>query len=189
MWRWTVIVYAKTGLSENWVSLKKLGILYPDRAHQLSIYMRTGQILITWYKNRNRPVLKKVRTAQHCLVPAHVGCPSERYRDLYPSETGAFHTLQLRQFRNAVEWGSVLRQIDVKQAAGRCTVVAAAAAGITVFPLFSPKESTGVYSWSVLGHWNPENSCKFLWWFGGSWCEKEMRKREEDLRMKQARPK
>ncbi len=31
MWRWTVIVYAKTGLSDNWVSLKKLGILYPDQ--------------------------------------------------------------------------------------------------------------------------------------------------------------
>ncbi len=49
MWRWTVIiVYAKTGLSENWVSLNLISwsvlISY--------IYVRTGHILITWCKNR-----------------------------------------------------------------------------------------------------------------------------------------
>ncbi len=149
------------------------------------IYMRTDQILITSCKNRNRPVLKNWEPPNTALYLPMLGVPVNDtgiYNRLvysygrYPYETGAFHILQLRQFRNAIEWRSVLHQIDDKQAAARCTVVPIAA-GITVFLLFSPKESTGVYSWSVLGHWNPENSYKFLWWFGGSWWEKEMRKK------------
>ncbi len=66
MWNPVVVVYMRTDLCENRVSLKKKlktdnlnGSYQPKKIILYYIYMRTDEVLITSWENRNRSVLTK----------------------------------------------------------------------------------------------------------------------------------